>query len=63
MSGYMTVVENRIKRQRLEIGKCQGQIMQGRSLKANRELIAKAEAKIAADQKIIAVNTPKEVSK
>ena len=61
MGNYLTVVENRIKRQRREIGKAQAEIMQGRALKANRELIAKAQAKIDADRKIIVVNT-KEVS-
>jgi hypothetical protein len=57
VSGYMAVIEGRIKRQRQEIGKCQAQIMQGRSLKANRELIAKCQTKIDADKKIIDVNT------
>jgi hypothetical protein len=56
MSKYLSVFEGRIRRQRQEIGKAQAQIMAGRNVAAARKLIAKAEAKIAEQQKLIAVN-------
>ena len=60
MGKYLALFEGRIKRQRQSIGLSQRNIMTGRDVKANRELIAKAEAKIASLQKLIDVNSKKE---
>ena len=60
MSEYLKVFEGRIKRQRESIGRAQSQIMQGRNVKFNRDLIAKCNGRIAAQQRLIKVNFQKE---
>lgn len=59
MSQYLQTFARRITNARRDIGRAQADIMAGRNIKAARELIAKAEATIAKNQRLIAVNTPK----